>query len=163
MRRKITELEKLADDLPDLTEQQMRFVEGILSGKNGTDAYKAAYDCSNMQPSTIWAVASRLRNNSKVGAWISAARIAELGSSKITFDRWIQRLDAHVQRCISSGNHGAAVQAENIIGKAMGFLAEKVDVTVTDFREELRAMVAKDPELEAVAQAYADENGITWN
>jgi hypothetical protein len=63
-RRKITTdsaIAAAAEELPDLTGQQMKFVEGLLAGKTGTDAYRAAYDCSNMLSTTVTANASRLR------------------------------------------------------------------------------------------------------
>ncbi len=157
MRRKITEVSALADELPDLTEQQMRFVEGILSGKSGTDAYRAAYDCSNMQPSTIWAAASRLRNNCKVSAWISAGRIAGLGTAAATLDNHLHELARLREIAERTGNIGAAVQAEQLRGKAMGHYTEKLDVTVTDIADELRELETISPEL---ARAYAAEKGV---
>ena len=157
MRRKITEVEQLADDLPDLTEQQLRFVEGILAGKSGTDAYRAAYDCSNMQQSTIWAAASRLRNNCKVSAWISAGRIAGLGTAAASLDNHLAELARLREIAERTGNIGAAVQAEQLRGKAMGHYTEKLDVTVSDIADEIKELAKISPEL---AKAYADEKGI---
>src|SRR5690348_5307112 len=92
MRRKISEVKDLADQLPDLTDQQMRFVEGVLSGKSASDAYRASYDCSNSQDRTIWANASRLINDINVAAWISAARIAGLGTASVSLENHLNEL-----------------------------------------------------------------------
>jgi hypothetical protein len=53
------------DDLPTLTTKQTTFINALLKGKTASDAYKAAYDCSNMADRTIWSEASRLRANPK--------------------------------------------------------------------------------------------------
>ena len=37
------------DSLPDLTEKQMNFVLGIQKGLSKSDAYRQAYDCTNMK------------------------------------------------------------------------------------------------------------------
>ncbi len=159
MRRKITDVKEIADELPDLTEQQMRFVEGILAGNKITDAYRAAYDCSNMQQSTIWAAASRLRSHCKIGAWISAARIAGLGTATASLADHMAELARLREIAERTGNIGAAVQAEQLRGKAMGHYTEHVDVKVTNIEDELREIAKISPEL---AKAYADEKGVTW-
>ncbi len=92
MRRKIGKAIEDGGDLPDLTEQQRKFVEGVLMGKTLTDSYRAAYDCSGMVPSTIWPNASRLRADSNIAAWIAAARKAHFGVMSRTKDQHIARL-----------------------------------------------------------------------
>jgi hypothetical protein len=130
MRRKLTEAPKLdAEDLPDLTDQQRAFVEGLLAGKTASDAFRAAYDTSNMQQNTIWAAASRLRADSKVDAWLSAARQAHLGQGTVTLEGHIRELDRLKEIAIKTGNVGAAVQAEQLRGKAQGHYVERMDVT----------------------------------
>lgn len=161
MRRKITDVEDLADELPDLTEQQMRFVEGILAGKTASDAYRAAYDCSGSRPGTVWANASRLRSNNNVALWLSAARKAGLGQSTVTLASHIQELERLREVALESGNVGAAVQAEQLRGKAMGHYTERVEITdLTDAETELREIAKISPEL---AQAYAREKGIPFH
>jgi hypothetical protein len=160
MRRKISDVRELADELPDLTEQQMRFVEGILGGQKITESYKAAYDCSAMQQTTVWANASRLRHHSKITAWISAARIAGLGTATLSLDGHLSELARLREVAERTGNIGAAVQAEQLRGKAMGLYTEHLDVKVTDIADELREIAKISPEL---AKAYADEKGVTWN
>src|SRR5690348_1219443 len=120
MRRKISDVKELADELPDLTEQQMRFVEGILSGKKASDAYRAAYDCSTMLNSSVWALASRLRSNVNVASWIAAARKAGLGAATVTLSDHVTELERLKEIALQTGNVGAAVQAEQLRGKAMG-------------------------------------------
>ena len=132
-RRKITTntaVAAAAKELPELTFQQQKFVEGILAGKTASDAYRAAYDCSAMQTSTIWVKASELRSSEKVAVWLSAARQAGLGTAVVTFDNHIRELERLREIALNSGNIGAAVQAEQIRGKAAGHHVDQIrDVT----------------------------------
>lgn len=143
MRRKITEGSEQSDELPDLTPSQRKFVEGILAGKTASDAYRAAYDCSSSQDNSIWVRASELRSNRKVQVWLSAARKAELGACKRTKEQHIARLDSLQEIAVASGNIGAAVQAEQLIGKVEGHYSENVNLNLnapTDVLDEIRKL-----------------------
>ena len=160
-RRKIAGIDVKNDfsDLPEITGQQLAFVKGILEGKTASDAYRGGYDTSKMKPETIWAAASRLRSDSKVSAWLDASRVAELGHSTVTLEQHIKRLDALKSIAVKTGNVGAAVQAEQLIGKAMGHYVERFeDVTRSDPSEVLRELAKLSPE---VARALAAQHGIT--
>lgn len=135
-RRKLTkpkdldDLRDISDSLPDLTDQQQRFVESLLAGKSASDAYRAAYDTTNFAPTTLWANASRLAADSKVKAWLSAARQACLGSAVLTKDAHVQQLERLREIAIDTGNVGAAVLAEHHRGKVGGYYVERYeDVT----------------------------------
>lgn len=130
-RRKVTKPNDLADlsgDLPDLTDQQMNFVRGILEGLTGADAYRRAYDCSSMQQNTIWAAASRLRNDREVDAWLYAARQAHLGSQVVTKENHLAELERLKAIAVRTGNVGAAVQAEQLRGKVQGHYIERFEI-----------------------------------
>lgn len=162
MRRKITttaQLEAAGADLPELTPQQQKFVEGLLGGLTASDAYRAAYDCSNSQNNTIWARASALNADSRVQVWLSAARQAHLGSGKVTLDNHIRELERLKEIAIKTGNVGAAVQAEQLRGKAQGHYVEKLEVHATDPLDTLRQIAALSPEL---AAQLARQQGIEW-
>lgn len=150
-----------AGDLPDLTAQQMKFVENILQGKNATDAYIAAYNTENMQRSTIIQAASRLRNDSNIAATIYQSRIAGLGAASLTLNNHISELERLRELALSAGNHGAAVQAEQLRGKAQGHYTERLEVTNKhDPLEELRQIAQTSP---AFAAQLAKDNGIPWD
>lgn len=148
-----------ATDLPDLTAQQMAFVEGILAGKTATEAYRRAYDCSTMQSSTIWANASRLRAESNVSAWIDASKIAGLGSTVITYERHISELERLKVLCEKSGNMGAALGCEQTIGKAAGLHIDRVQEVPLDPAQTLREIAKDQPDL---AAQLAQQHGIPW-
>lgn len=157
-RRKLTKVDDLPKaELPELTDQQFAFVKGLLDGKTATDAYRAAYDCSNSQPETIWAHASRLRADDKVAAWLDAARQAYLGSAKITLDQHVQRLDELRTIAVKTGNVGAAVAAEQTIGKVLGHHVERYEEVIRDPLEVLASLAREAPE---TARAIAQELGL---
>lgn len=65
-------------DLPKLTAKQNQFVLSYLTnGNNATQAYKAAYDTSNMQDETVHSEASKLLKNEKIQQWIEHSQIKQ--------------------------------------------------------------------------------------
>ena len=160
MRHKITDIEQIASDLPELTDKQYRFVEGLLAGKTASDAYRAAYECSNSANETIWAKASALANDDRVRIWLSAARKAGLGTAKITLQNHLNRLERLAELAIEKGNLGAAVQAEQLIGKASGHYTERMEISSTDPLDALKQIAMINPDL---AKQLAQADGIEWH
>jgi hypothetical protein len=161
-RRKISKPEAegdSAESLPDLTPKQLAFVQGILAGKSASDAYRAAYQCDRMSHATVWAEASRLRNDRNVTAWLAAARTAHLGNARVTLEQHVARLDELKQHALATGNVGAAVQAEQLIGKALGHYVERYADVSPDPMASLKEIAETSPEL---AEALAKQHGITW-
>jgi len=166
LRRKITD--KSGDfelpegaELPELTPQQAKFVEQILSGSGVKAAYKAAYNCSAMSDPAIRVEASRLRHHPNVALTIHQARLAAAGAGKVTLEAHIDELERLKEIALSTGNVGAAVQAEQLRGKAMGHYTEQVAVkNDNDPRATLRKIAEKDKDLaDRLAQTY----GIDWH
>lgn len=158
--RQRTEPEKdTGKELPDLTAQQEKFVHGVLSGMTATDAYRAAYDTSNMLNRTVWAEASRLNSHPDISAWLAAARMAGLGTAKVTLENHLAQLERIREIAIKSGNVGAAVAAEQSRGKATGHYVEQVrDVTDRfDAAQTLREIAQHSPEL---AASLAAQHGV---
>lgn len=114
-----------ATALPQLTPKQTVFVHNILEGLTATDAYKDAYNVEKSDPKTIWAHASRLRHDDKVAAWLDAAKTAGLDAYSKTVEQHMGKLTRLGHCAEESGNYGAAVQAEALVGKAAGFYVEQ--------------------------------------
>src|SRR6185437_15369196 len=159
-RKKTAPLEEMLDDLPDLTPQQRKFVEGILAGKTATDAYREAYDCSGSQNNTIWANASRLRADSNVAAWLYQARTAGLGHATVTLQGHVAELERLREIALKTGNVGAAVQAEQLRGKATGHYTENLNIVTSDPLDMIKEIAVLSP---ALAAQLAKDNGIAWN
>lgn len=131
MRQKITNQPE-QDDLPELTPQRREFVFLMLQGKTASDSYRAAFDCSNSTDRTVWCEASKLKHNPDVAQWLAVARKAGMGAAKVTLDGHVSELERLREIAIDSGNIGAAVQAEQLRGKASGHYTENVRLEVTD-------------------------------
>lgn len=157
--RKLTKPQEPTDDLPALTEQQNKFVEGILSGKTASDAYRSAYDCSNSQDNTVWVNASRLRSDANVSLWLSAARKAGLGRAVVTLEGHVNELERLREIALDTGNVGAAVQAEQLRGKASGHYTDNIRLIDEDPAEMLKQIASLSP---ALAAQLAKDNGIAW-
>ncbi len=138
-----------ADELPLLTDKQMRFVEGIVSGKTGSDAYRDAFDTSNMLPTTISASASTLRREPKVEAWIRAWHIAHMGSGVLSKEQHLRELEAIRELSKEQGDLKSAVAAEHLRGKASGLYVERSEVTVYDPAAILAQIANIDPSIAA--------------
>lgn len=65
-----------------LTEKQEKFCQRIADGMNQTEAYRSAYSAKNQTEKTLWANASRIANNSKVLARVSALK-AQLAKKQL--------------------------------------------------------------------------------
>ena len=157
-RRKITEQPE-AKDLPELTAQQMDFVQGILAGKTASDAYRAAYDCTNSTKNTVWCEASKLRGHPSVAQWIDAAKVNGMANCTVTYESHIRELERLKALSINSGNMGAAVQCEQTIGKAAGLHIERTQEVPIDAVQTLKDIAQHQPEL---AASMAAQHGIPW-
>lgn len=149
----------MAEDLPELTDQQFSFVQGLLSGLTATDAYRRSYDCTNSKPTTVFAAASRLRANTKVAAWLKAARIAHLGAGLVTKDNHLRELERLRELALDAGKISAAVVAEISRGKAAGLYVEQYADVTDDPVSALNNIAEIAPE---VAERLAREAGIPW-
>jgi hypothetical protein len=125
-RDKITEkLENLGGDLPKLTARERRYVQARAEGMNQSDAYRAAVDTSNMKPETIWAQASRMESSHKVRAWVSAVMAQAVERGGYTLAAHVEELDAFIREAKAAGNYGAAGNALQAKGKAVGLYIDR--------------------------------------
>lgn len=159
--RKITEPRQDTADWPDLTEQQQAFVmEYLANGGNATAAYKIAYNTDNMGPNSISVEACRTRAHPKIALAIAQGRKNGMGAAKLSHEAHMQELERLKAIAIETGNVGAAVQAEQLRGKAAGHYVERhADVTTHDPVETLREIAKDSPQL---AADLAQRHGIPW-
>lgn len=104
-----------------LTLKQAKFVEEVSEGSSQSNAYRKAYDTSQMAPKTVWEESSRLRRHPKV-----AARIIELEAEKAHRQR-IQALsrEARILKeleavAFGEGPVSAKLKAIELLGKNLG-------------------------------------------
>ena len=105
----------------NLTQKQSSFVENLSMGFNASDAYRAAYNASEMSDKTIWEASSRLFKNRKVVARLDQLS-AEIEQVNRIFtlsyeDRIINKL-WHIAEHSKSGR--VRVKALELIGRSCG-------------------------------------------
>ena len=105
----------------NLTQKQSSFVENLSMGFNASDAYRAAYNASEMSDKTIWEASSRLSKNPKVVArldLVSAEIKQENRMLTLSYeDRIINKL-WHIAEHSKSGR--VRVKALELIGRSCG-------------------------------------------
>tara|TARA_X000000950_G_scaffold61091_1_gene74283 strand:+ start:75 stop:500 length:426 start_codon:yes stop_codon:yes gene_type:complete len=109
-----------------LTAKQTKFVEEVSEGSSQSNAYRKAYDTSQMEPKTVWEESSRLRRHPKV-----AARIIELEAEKAYRQR-IQALSREERIlkeleavAFGDGPVSAKLKAIELLGKNLGLFKPK--------------------------------------
>jgi len=126
-----------------LTAKQMKFVAEVSEGGSQSNAYRKAYDTSQMAPKTIWEEASRLRRHPKV-----AARIEELEAEKEARRRMqaLSREDRVLQElekiAFGDGPASGRLKALELLGKHVGLFKPKevpvVERSVEDISNQLQ-------------------------
>jgi len=126
-----------------LTAKQMKFVAEVSEGGSQSNAYRKAYDTSQMAPKTIWEEASRLRRHPKV-----AARIEELEAEKEARRRMqaLSRGDRVFQElekiAFGDGPASGRLKALELLGKHVGLFKPKevpvVERSVEDISNQLQ-------------------------
>lgn len=112
-----------------LTPKQEKFVEGIVSGKNPSEAYRQAYNTS-ANNNTIAKEAQKILKNPNITPIIEQkkAKIEEelIYTAKDSF----LNLNFAQEKAIESGNIQAYLKAEELKGKLLGLYTEKRDIEV---------------------------------
>ena len=126
-----------------LTVKQMKFVKEVSEGGSQSNAYRKAYDTSQMAPKTIWEEASRLRRHPKV-----AARIMELEAEKETRRRMqaLSREDRVLQElekiAFGDGPASGRLKALELLGRHVGLFKPNevpvVERSVEDISNQLQ-------------------------
>ena len=106
----------------DLTLRQQQFCnEYVSNGGNATAAYKAAYNSSNMLPATINRKAKTLMDTGKIRARIDQLTAPAAKKAALTVESHIEELSRLKEAAETAGHFTAAIRAEELRGKAVGF------------------------------------------
>lgn len=112
-----------------LTPKQEKFVEGIVSGKNPSEAYRQAYNTS-ANNNTIAKEAQNILKNPNIAPIIEQkkAKIEEelIYTAKDSF----LNLNFAQEKAIEQGNIQAYLKAEELKGKLLGLYTEKRDIDI---------------------------------
>ena len=116
------------EGLPELTAKQLAFVQGVIGGKNLSDAYRAAYDCSGMSKETISAEASKLKAHHKTAPWLRNFQRIGADRAAVSLESHLAELARGRELAYGEGQISAGVQAEHYRGKAAGLYGESVSL-----------------------------------
>jgi len=115
-----------------MTPKQERYCQLIVEGKSQADAYREAYAGSNMSDASIYVEASRMMDDPNISLRIEQLRLP-------IAERVGRTLEQHIERLMKLGEHGesldkveAAIKAEELIGKVLGFYVNKTELTGKD-------------------------------
>ena len=112
-----------------LTPKQLHFARCIASGMSQTDAYKEAYNSSNMKVQTIYEQASRLANDSMIAARVdSLVRLKEQAVVRSTVglrSKVLTKLEGFMDTAtVQDGNR---IRATELLGKSIGLFKDVIE------------------------------------
>ena len=123
-------------ELPQLTDKQLKFVMGKAQGMSNSDAYRHAYNTSNMLQASIWRKAAEVASNVNVTAWIEYAKIEAtsklLDETSYTLQAHIDELNQAIEFARSKGAAGPLIQAITSKGKACNHYTEHKEINVNN-------------------------------
>ena len=127
------------NELPKLTTKQQKFVLRYLTNENNaSEAYRFAYDCSNMTNEAVHTEASKLIKNPKVALWIKRAtkNVEEVIKDEIKYSALdcfneLEEMKKLALCCVDkSGNPNvnSAIKTIELKGKLAGHFIDKHQV-----------------------------------
>lgn len=117
-----------------LTIKQERFVNKYLECGNASEAYRFAYDCSNLADSTIWSKSSLMLDDNKVRARVEELREEIKDKSNITKEGNLAILYSIMNDKAESP--AVRIKAIEVSNKMLGFDApEKREITGKDGKD----------------------------
>jgi len=134
-----------------ITDKQQAFVDAIAEGNNISDAYRLAYDASNMSGASIHVEACRLAKHPKITLAINEIFELKTYSNSLQqlsrSDRVISKLEAIALR--DGEADGTQVRALELLGKSMGLWIDKVETE--DKTERTEQQLEKDIEQKLIS------------
>jgi len=123
-------------ELPQLTDKQLNFVMAKAEGLSNSDAYRRAYNTSNMKIASVWRKAAEVASNVNVTAWIEYAKIEAtsklLDETSYTLQAHIDELNQAIEFARSKGAAGPLIQAITSKGKACNHYTEHKEINVNN-------------------------------
>lgn len=112
-----------------LTPKQENFCLAYLETGNASEAYRRAYDVSNMKPESVNRLAKAQLENVKIASRIEELRAPVREKAMLTLESHLARLEELSRRAEEAEQFGPAITAETNRGKAAGLYTDRVDVT----------------------------------
>lgn len=125
----------MVQELPKLTDKQQMFVlKYVINGNNASEAYRSAYDCTEMKDESINVEASKLLKNPKVSLWIEQANanVQQVFEDEIKYsakDCFDELAEVQARAREDRGNYTQEIKAIELKGKLAGHFVDKHQVT----------------------------------
>ena len=115
--------------MTDLTPKQEAAAQAFVECGDKSEAYRRAYDTSNMKPETVNREAFRLFENPKIATRVKELQAIQMERHNVTVDSLTRELEESRADARQDKQHSAAISAT--LGKARlhGLLTEKLKVT----------------------------------
>lgn len=110
-----------------LTPRQEKFVEGIVSGKNPSEAYRQAYN-TKQTPKEISVDAQKKLKSPNIHLAIQQRKAKIEEELVYTAKDSFANLSFAQEKAIEQGNMNAYLKAEELKGKLLGLYTEKKDI-----------------------------------
>ena len=166
-RKKNERIQAVADpesQLPKLTVKQESFVNHVLAGKTAREAYRLAYDCTDMSEESIATESYKLTRNSQIAQSIRIRQRIGLDESSISRENHLTELARLREIAVENQQVSAGVQAEHYRGRVAGLYNDKLQLQIGPTDEMLLSQIAAllGPETaKSLAQSMGYDDGET--
>lgn len=113
-----------------LNNRQKLFVDGVISGKSATQAYKDAGYSNNQRTAEV--NAEKLLRNAEVKAAIAEARSKSAENAEVTLEWLIEQGKGILASAVNDRSHAASVAALKELGVLSGQRVEKQNNQLSD-------------------------------
>jgi hypothetical protein len=133
-----------------ITEKMYRFAEGVADGLSAADAYRAAFNTSNMLPKTVRDEASRLLKNRGVSTALEALRAEKTHQQRVSRQKSEDRVWEHLWGLVDGVETppGVKVRALTLAAELAGMMGgvsnqEEGPSTVEELEAELLSKLSR--------------------
>lgn len=124
-----------------LTQKQENFCIAFVETGNASEAYRRAYNASNMKPETVVVRASEMMAKSNIKVRVDELRQPAIKKAQITLESHLERLQELSLKAEAANQYGAAIKAEEQRGKAAGIYVEKIEHSGKDGKELMPSII----------------------
>jgi phage terminase small subunit len=147
--------------MKELTPQQEKFAQLIVSGVNQSDAYRGAYSAGKMSAKSINEEASRMMAHPDVASRVASLRkpIVEAVriEARMTLESHIAEMDRIKKLAEAKEDYSVALKAEHLRGQAVGLYVAKTEDVTDPVKKAMGRMKPEEAQaaLEALKQVKA--------
>jgi len=121
------------------------------------DAYRAAYNASNMKVDSVHCKASVLMTDVKIRSRVEELRAPAVAKMRYGLEQAMREAEEALEMCRQKENGGAMINAITLRSKLNGLLVEKKEIKLTTIEE------LADDDLDKLISQKARESGVTVN